>query len=124
MAPKSDTPQSDIQNLLIEAANAASDSAAVKTMLHGVLLGMIKIHDRIDELEDKFCMMKGAFPAGDAEGHRRAHEAMIASIESRQRLTQAIIEKTIPALFWAALAVIGAALWNHFVNAINNGRVK
>lgn len=59
-----------------------------------------------------------AFPAGDIEGHRRYHEVMIADLESRKKLTQAIIEKTVSGLIWSAVVGIGIAVWYELGNLL------
>lgn len=56
-----------------------------------------------------------AFPAGDIDGHRRYHEVMIEEIESRKRLTQAILEKTISGLLWSLVVGIGIAIWHELL---------
>lgn len=61
------------------------------------------------ELQAQIDEIKGAFPAGDADGHRRYHELIIENTEAKKRLRAAIIEKTIPGLLWAALVWIGIA---------------
>ena len=75
-----------------------------------------QLEKSINELSEDVKMLSEtvtkAFPAGDIEGHRRYHEVMIEDIESRKRLTQAIIEKTISGLVWAAVVGIGIAVWH------------
>ena len=58
---------------------------------------------RLDQIDTSIKELRGAFPGGDMEGHKRAHDAMIEDIESRKKLTQAIREKTISGLIWGAL---------------------
>ncbi len=62
----------------------------------------------VDEIIKKFDQ---AFPSADIDGHRRYHEAMIEDIEARKRLTQAIKEKTISGLIWAAIVAAATAGW-------------
>lgn len=52
-----------------------------------------------------------AFPGADADGHRRAHEAMIQLAEEKRRLRVAIQEKTLSALVWGAIIALALALW-------------
>lgn len=52
-----------------------------------------------------------AFPAGDAEGHRRYHDLIIQKTEETRRLRIAIQEKTISALIWSVVVAGGALLW-------------
>lgn len=62
-----------------------------------------------------------AFAGGDAEGHRRAHEAMINLIEEKRRLRVAIQEKTISGLIWAGIMFVGLAIFNEVRKAILGG---
>lgn len=61
-----------------------------------------------DDMEKRFA---DAFPGGDHIGHCRYHTLMIEDIDSRKRLRQAVIEKTISGLVWGAVVAIGIALW-------------
>lgn len=63
-------------------------------------------------MESEVINLKKAFPSGDTDGHRRYHELIIEQIEAKKRLRQAIIEKTIPGILWAALVWVGIACWN------------
>lgn len=67
------------------------------------------------QIEERF---KAAFPNGDHVGHQRYHQLMIDDIEARKRLRMAVLEKTISALLWSGLAVIGLALWNYVATLI------
>lgn len=62
---------------------------------------------------------KQAFPAGDAEGHRRAHEAMIERVAELRKLRIAIAEKTLIALIWVSLIWLGTAVWNQFRSGLH-----
>lgn len=53
-----------------------------------------------------------AYPAGDADGHRRYHEMMIEDLEAKKKLTQAIKEKTISGLIWAGIIALSMAAWH------------
>lgn len=59
-----------------------------------------------------------AFPAGDIDGHRRYHEVMILDIESRKKLTQAIIEKTISGLIWSLVVGLGISIWHELLRVL------
>ena len=52
-----------------------------------------------------------AFPAGDAEGHRRYHDLMIRRNEEIRRLRIAVQEKTISGLIWAFLVFLGLCIY-------------
>jgi hypothetical protein len=62
-----------------------------------------------------------AFPGGDAAGHRRFHEAIIENTAAKKRLAQAVMEKTIAGLVWAAMFGIGLACWKYFLGLIGRG---
>jgi hypothetical protein len=64
-----------------------------------------------DDLEKRFAE---AFPGGDHVGHCRYHQLMIEDIDSRKRLRQAVLEKTISGLAWAAVVGAGVAIWNYY----------
>lgn len=66
------------------------------------------VNRRVDDLERRFTE---AFPAGDHIGHCRYHALMIEDIDSRKRLRQAIMEKTISGIVWAGVVVVGVSLW-------------
>lgn len=59
---------------------------------------------RVDDLA------KG-FPGNDPDGHRRAHEAMIARAEARARLYDELRAELAKKGLWALLLAIGTALW-------------
>ena len=73
-----------------------------------------RTEDRLTELE---AMLKDhvgeAFPGGDAEGHRRAHEAMIELTNEKRRLRAAIMEKTLSGLVWSLVIALGVAAWEY-----------
>lgn len=65
------------------------------------------VHDIKKSLGD---LLK-AFPAGDLDGHRRYHDAIIERNHEIRKLRYAIQEKTIFGLLWLALGLIGASVW-------------
>lgn len=54
-----------------------------------------------------------AFPDGDADGHRRAHEEQMAVIRDLRDLLREVRNKTVVGLVWALVAVTGMALWRY-----------
>lgn len=66
----------------------------------------------VDEIKDQFTK---AFPANDVDGHRRAHEVMMEDIQAKKKLAQAIKEKTISGLVWAAMVGAGIAFWHEIL---------
>lgn len=74
--------------------------------------------DRHDQHEAGFAMLLKAFPGGDTEGHRRAHEAMIERTAELRRLRIAIQQKTLEGLVWAIIVGAGIVFWNWFLHLI------
>jgi len=87
----------------------------------------------LTEIRDSQCAMKKridgmeqsmkehinlAFAGGDPEGHRRAHEIMIQTMEEKRRLRVAIQEKTISGLIWAAVLWLALAAWSQIKIAL------
>lgn len=64
-----------------------------------------------EDIERRFAE---AFPGADHVGHCRYHTLMIEDIDSRKKLRQAVVEKTISGLVWGAVVGIGAAVWNYY----------
>lgn len=69
------------------------------------------IKERLTKVEDSVRLLQQAFPENDYDGHRRAHKALIEDVEARKRLAQAVREKSISALVWAAIVGILTLLW-------------
>jgi hypothetical protein len=62
--------------------------------------------ERVDDLA------KG-FPEGDAEGHRRYHEALIEKAKARTRLYEQLLEKLMEKGIWALLLLLAFSLWQY-----------
>ena len=73
--------------------------------------------ERFDSLEKT---LKSAFPNGDLEGHRRAHETVIAMADDRARLWKTVLEKTISGSIWAAVVLLAMALWEFIKDRIKS----
>jgi hypothetical protein len=58
--------------------------------------------------------IREAFPGGDTEGHRRAHETMIELLEERRKLRIAVQEKTISGLIWAGIVAILTSIYHQY----------
>lgn len=76
--------------------------------------GQQRMDDRMDNMEAGITEaierhVKIAFAGGDADGHRRAHEAMIQMMEERRQFYASIKEKTISGLLWGAMVWAGYA---------------
>ena len=62
--------------------------------------------------------LKSAFPDGDLDGHRRAHETVIAAAADRSTLWKAVREKTISGSIWAGIVLLAAALWEYIKDQV------
>lgn len=71
-----------------------------------------------DEMTQRFAE---AFPAGDHTGHRKYHELQMELLAERRRLRAAIVEKTLSALIWSAIAALAIGAWHLFINKIKAG---
>lgn len=58
--------------------------------------------------------IKRGFPAGDYDGHRRYHEAVIERMELRNKLVREALTKAVQASTLAALGWVAVAMWNYF----------
>ena len=67
-----------------------------------------QLFDMLAELDAKLEKMLSAIPDGDAEAHRRYHEAVMRSIERKEKFRDAIIEKS---LAWSIIVAMGYAFW-------------
>ena len=76
------------------------------------------IHQLSGDVKMLYETVTRAFPSGDIDGHRRYHEVMISDIESRKKLTQAIIEKTISGLIWSLVVGLGISIWHELLRAL------
>lgn len=65
----------------------------------------------IDHIDRRFDELKTAFPKGDLDGHRRAHETVMSDAADREKLWKAVLEKTISGSVWAAIVLLAMALW-------------
>lgn len=70
---------------------------------------------RFDELEK---MLRSAFPDGDLDGHRRAHQTVIAAAADRATLWKSVREKTISGSIWAGIVLLAAALWEYIKDQV------
>ena len=73
------------------------------------------IDKRFDELEK---MLRSAFPDGDLDGHRRAHQTVIAAAADRATLWKSVREKTISGSIWAGIVLLAAALWEYIKDQV------
>lgn len=60
-------------------------------------------------------LLKAAIPNGDAEGHRRAHEAWIRKAEKEEEFWLDVKKKAVGAVVTAAVLWAGLVLWSAFL---------
>lgn len=81
---------------------------------------LMEIRDRLTAHatweEDYRAELMSAYPDGDANAHRRYHEALIAREQERSALRRAIIEKSLASLVWALIVGIGIAVLDYIRN--------
>lgn len=70
---------------------------------------------KFDELTN---LIQSGVPDGDMESHRRYHELLIRQAERRDKLQQALIEKTFAGLVWALVLVAGGWAWKGIKDAL------
>lgn len=76
---------------------------------------------RDDVLHDEIvAALSAAYPDGDADKHRRYHEALIAREERRAKIAAAAVEKGIIAAALAMTIWIGQAVITHATTALRN----
>ena len=80
-------------------------------------LAEIKAHfdARFDEQAK---VLRSAFPDGDLDGHRRAHQTVIAAAADRATLWKSVREKTISGSIWAGIVLLAAALWEYIKDQV------
>ena len=70
---------------------------------------------RFDELAK---MLRSAFPDGDLDGHRRAHQTVMAAAADREARWKSVWEKTISGGIWAGIVLLAAALWEYIKDQV------
>lgn len=58
-------------------------------------------------------LIVSAFPDGDGDGHRRAHEEAIAFFRDWGALMREIRNKTFVGLVWAVIGLVGLSVWSY-----------
>lgn len=60
----------------------------------------------VKDVHDLILEIKEAFPNGDIDGHRRAHESMIKAAEAEERFWESVKLDVVKKGVWAVLIVI------------------
>ena len=84
-------------------------------LAHITLRELARFGEDLERLREE---MRKAYPAEDADGHRRYHELLIEREAQRVRMRQAIIEKTLGGLLWTIMCAVGLALWQFFLSKL------
>ena len=102
-----------------------ADGTTMCRVLEDIVDGQKEIVVRLDKMEaankqarEDITVLKGAFPDGDVEGHKRYHQTMIQMLEEKRQLRQAVKEKTISGLVWLAIVGIGTAVWHELQSVL------
>lgn len=93
--------------------------AAIRAALEDMELRQIRRQQ--EHMEQIRALITSAFPDGDAEGHRRYHEAQIAYMTERAALWREIRSKTTAGLVWMGLLALGTAVWEYVRAAVLRG---
>lgn len=99
----------DLQFLRELKSGIAKNSAKIEKLKVEFEGHQLAQHQAIDRL-------RSAFPGGDVEGHRRYHELQIAKIQSWDRLTETLREKTAGGIIWGLMIFLSFAAWNELKN--------
>lgn len=83
-----------------------------RPVTHGDL---VLLNQRLDAIQQS---LKDMAPHGDIDGHRKYHEALIEAQKRRVKIYDAIIEKTLTALLWAAIVAVCVAVWHEFQDRV------
>lgn len=75
---------------------------------------LISIQGRLETLTKLLEENNSGFPAGDPDGHRRYHEAVIRAMENRNRIVRECLVKAGSASILAGLGWLGWAVWHWF----------
>ncbi|MFN4063432.1 MAG: hypothetical protein ACK4JA_04495 [Parazoarcus communis] len=67
----------------------------------------------LDEVRALRALLTSAFPGGDPDGHRRAHEEAIAFFRDWNLLMKEIRNKTLVGLVWGVIGLIGLSVWSY-----------
>jgi hypothetical protein len=96
------------------------------TVIEDIRIDQNTILDRLTNFEERhkaaeasLTSLQAAFPAGDAEAHRRYHDALIRKTEETRRLRVAITEKTISGLLWTGIVSLGIGIWQYIKIKLN-----
>lgn len=82
---------------------------------------LTELRDTQRDIIQRLDSIARGFPAGDYEGHRRYHEAVIERMELRNKLVRSALEKVVQAGALSAFGWLAVAMWQYFKLNVSNG---
>lgn len=76
------------------------------------------IGDYLEKENEMLNKLTDAFPEGDTRAHREAHEAWMKREANRDKLRQAVIEKSLISFFLFCAFMVGKSLWQFVQNGL------
>ena len=104
--------------------NALSEERATQ-MINEAVAQAIDTHDQDmrqfikAEMAELSKLIRSAFPDGDPDGHRRAHEQEIASAKRWTAIKVSVMEKVVTGGVWGLISFLALAAWEHFKRGVN-----
>jgi hypothetical protein len=74
---------------------------------------------KLDEVIRRVDDLHKGFPNDDPDGHRRAHEALIAKEEARTQFYEDLRRELAKKGMWALIGLLGVALWQYVKSKVN-----
>lgn len=75
---------------------------------------LMELRDAQRDMATQLGTIARGFPAGDYDGHRRYHEAVIERMELRNKLIREALTKVVQAGALAGCGWVAVAMWNYF----------
>lgn len=79
------------------------------------------IIERNQQADARIAKLVAGFPDGDADAHRRYHEAIIERIELRNKIVREALIKVAGSGFLAGAAWLAYAIWQGFIAQVHKG---
>jgi hypothetical protein len=74
---------------------------------------MPTINKTLDEVLRQLVQLRNGFADGDADGHRRFHEALIKREEERSAIRRELISHLVKVSTWSAIVGLAIAAWRY-----------
>jgi len=65
-----------------------------------------KLEESVEDIHEMLIDLKTAFPNGDFDGHRRAHEAMIKAAEAQERFWENVKLDVVKKGVWGTIVIV------------------